>query len=345
MTGDPVEENAMKKTKTTRTTRRRNRPLFRTAALLATVVALILGLGAPANAFPQAAFPTQSSGNRGTDVLALQHLLTGQGIAVSADGVFGPATNTAVRQFQTAKGLGVDGIVGPQTWGALTPTIRQGDTGGTVKALQAALNAKRGAGLTVSGTFDAATTAAVRTFQGHAGIGVDGIVGPVTWKNLLWHYENTSFGSTMCGQSPDGNANAHWGTSAAVAQLEAAAASFAGTGNGKLPVGDSGFEHGGDIPGHASHELGLDFDVWPARTDSAQCTAGRITWQSAAYDRAATRELVKAIRAAAPGHIKLIFFNDPQLISEGLVTQYANHDNHLHVRYCEKVHANALYDC
>ncbi|MEO3849979.1 penicillin-insensitive murein endopeptidase [Streptomyces sp. B8F3] len=325
--------------------RRKNRPMFRLAVLVATVAALLLGLGSPAHAYPQAAFPTQSSGNRGTDVLALQHLLTGQGVPVTADGVFGPATTTAVREFQSAKGLGVDGIVGPQTWGALTPTIRQGDTGGAVRALQSALNAKRGAGLTVSGTFDAATTAAVRTFQGHAGIKVDGIVGPVTWKNLLWHYENTSFGSTMCGQSPDGNANAHWGTSAAVAQLEAAAASFAGTGNVKLPVGDSGFEHGGDIPGHASHEVGLDFDVWPIRTDSAQCTAGRITWQSATYDRTATRELVKAIRASAPGHIKLIFFNDPQLISEGLVTQYANHDNHLHVRYCEKVHGNALYDC
>ncbi len=86
-------------------------------------------------------------------------------------------------------------------------------------------------------------------------------------------------------------------------------------------------------------------DIWPIRTDSAQCTAGRITWQSATYDRAATRELVKAIRAAAPGHVKLVFFNDPTLISEGLTTSYANHDNHLHVRYCELVHPSSLYTC
>ena len=100
-----------------------------------------------------------------------------------------------------------------------------------------------------------------------------------------------------------------------------------------MPLGDVSFEHGGDIPGHASHEVGLDVDVWPIRTDSAQCTAGRITWQSSTYDRAATRQLVQAIRGAAPGHVELIFFNDPTLISEGLTSQYPNHDNHLHIRY------------
>ena len=37
---------------------------------------------------------------------------------------------------------------------------------------------------------------------------------------------------------------------------------------------------------------------------------------------------------ASPGHIKVILFNDPQLISEGLTVQLSpNHDNHLHVRY------------
>jgi hypothetical protein len=43
--------------------------------------------------------------------------------------------------------------------------------------------------------------------------------------------------------------------------------------------------------------------------------------------------------------VKLIFFNDPTLIAEGLTTHWDNHDNHLHVRYCEKVHPNSLYAC
>ena len=44
---------------------------------------------------------------------------------------------------------------------------------------------------------------------------------------------------------------------------------------------------------------------------SGAATIGRL------YDRGATRALIKAIRAAAPGHIKVIYFNDPVLIREG----------------------------
>src|SRR5919106_3140560 len=42
-----------------------------------------------------------------------------QALQVSADGIFGPETDTAVRQYQTRAGLEVDGIVGPATWGSL----------------------------------------------------------------------------------------------------------------------------------------------------------------------------------------------------------------------------------
>jgi len=34
--------------------------------------------------------------------------------------------------------------------------------------------------------------------------------------------------------------------------------------------------------------------------------------------------------------VKLIFFNDPQLISEGLTQSLSNHDDHLHVRFYER---------
>jgi len=59
----------------------------------------------------------RQQGASGQAVRAIQVLLSekyGYGIAV--DGVFGPATNDAVRDFQDKNGLAVDGIVGPQTW-------------------------------------------------------------------------------------------------------------------------------------------------------------------------------------------------------------------------------------
>ena len=310
-------------------------------------VLLLIGLTpSTAQAYANAFFPTQSTGNRGADVLAIQYLLQHHGQSAPADGVFGASTVAAAKAFQTAKGLGSDGIVGPQTWGALVPTISSGAGGAAVRALQVELNAKRRLSLPVDGVFSTAVRDAVIAFQSHAGIGADGIVGPVTWRNLAWHYDYPDFAANLCDQDPDGNGTAaNWATSAAAAQLEQAARSFAGTSQGKVPYGDAGFEHGGDIPGHGSHEVGLDIDIWPIRSDSAQCTAGRITWQSATYDRAATRQLVQAIRAAAPGHVRLVFFNDPVLINEGLTTQWEAHDNHLHVRFCEVVHPNSLYTC
>lgn len=305
--------------------------LARCGLVLAAAAATVLGLVPPAHAYPQASFHVLSNGNRGVDVLAAQYLLQARNSSVTADGVFGSATATAVRSFQAANGLGQDGVIGAQTWGALVQTVRPGSTGPAVRAVQVQLNKKRRLGLTVDGVFGSGTEAAVRSFQTHAGLGADAVVGPTTWRNLIWHYAYPSLAG-MCDQDPDGNGAANWGTGSTIGQLEAAVARYGG-GNGPVPLGDIGFEHGGDIPGHASHELGVDVDIWPARTDSAQCTAGRITWQSATYDRAATRALVQAVRATAPGQVVLVYFNDPTLISEGLTTSYPNHDNHLHVRY------------
>ena len=53
-------------------------------------------------------------GSRGSTIAAVQHAL-----GVPADGVYGSATRRAVMSFQRSHGLIVDGIVGPQTLGAL----------------------------------------------------------------------------------------------------------------------------------------------------------------------------------------------------------------------------------
>jgi chitosanase len=52
---------------------------------------------------------------QGEDVRAVQRALRRAGVTVKVDGVFGPATEAAVKAYQVQKGLTSDGIVGPAT--------------------------------------------------------------------------------------------------------------------------------------------------------------------------------------------------------------------------------------
>jgi uncharacterized protein YkwD len=64
--------------------------------------------------------PTLQEGSSGEAVEVLQRALQRAGFDPGpVDGEFGPMTAAAVRSFQAARGLVVDGIVGPQTWSAL----------------------------------------------------------------------------------------------------------------------------------------------------------------------------------------------------------------------------------
>jgi Common central domain of tyrosinase/Putative peptidoglycan binding domain len=128
-------------------------------------------------------WPIQRLGSRGENVRTIQYLLRHHGFPVQVDRIFGPRTQEAVRKFQRDRGLGVDGIVGNQTWPALIVLVASGSRGDPVRAVQRQLNA-RTSSLAVDGRFGPQTALAVRQFQQANGLLVDGIVGRNTWFAL-----------------------------------------------------------------------------------------------------------------------------------------------------------------
>ena len=105
------------------------------------------------------------------------------------------ATETAVRHFQETRGLGTDGIVGPETWRALVESgYRLGDRflyhrhppmrGDDVAELQRMLNSLGFEADKVDSMFGPHTLSAVLEFQNNRGLAEDGICGPVVVTEL-----------------------------------------------------------------------------------------------------------------------------------------------------------------
>lgn len=155
--------------------------------------------------------PILALGDTGSDVQWAQYLLVLKTLNYDqVDGIFGAATENAVRQLQGYSDLEVDGIVGPLTWAALhsdkqrPPTLAQGSEGQLVNRLQTVLNLGRGdfssdshAVLLVDGIFGPLTARAVRGTQAMGHVAVDGIVGLQTWA-LSVHAAGATLAS-LCG--------------------------------------------------------------------------------------------------------------------------------------------------
>jgi N-acetylmuramoyl-L-alanine amidase len=134
-------------------------------------------------------------GTSGAPVRDLQKRLTEAGIAIPVDGEYGPKTEDAVRSFQERRGLRLDGICGPETWGALVESrFRLGDRllslrqpmlrGDDVTDLQRRLNALGFDAGREDGILGPETETAVRQFQRQAVLAADGICGPATHAAL-----------------------------------------------------------------------------------------------------------------------------------------------------------------
>jgi uncharacterized protein (TIGR02594 family) len=78
------------------------------------VIAYVWPKGVPVPQMPPSDRPMLRKGSTGPYVVSVQTTL-----GIPADGQFGSVTDSAVRGYQAAAGLGVDGVVGPDTWTAL----------------------------------------------------------------------------------------------------------------------------------------------------------------------------------------------------------------------------------
>jgi hypothetical protein len=68
---------------------------------------------------------TLAPGDKGTQVAVLQRALARLGFSSGkADGVYGPATTSALKRFQQSAGLKADGILGPVTLRALGQALK-----------------------------------------------------------------------------------------------------------------------------------------------------------------------------------------------------------------------------
>lgn len=269
---------------------------------------------------------TLSLGSRGADVAILQRLLTHGGEPVAITALVGPTTEGLIKRFQAKNGLPANGVVDQPTWRALQPTMRLGHGSEAVKALQVALNEKHGFQLAQDGLFGMRTDAAVRQFQAHMGLVADGVVGPMTWAALVGHYAPLGSAGPGWYRYETINRDGAWGTAHTVATVEAVARQWHQAGHAvRLGIGDISLPHGGPIPGHRSHQRGVDVDIRVVRNDGREAP---VKYWDSAYSRSRTQELVN--RLLATGEVDVIFFNDPHV--EG-VRPWPNHDHHMHVRF------------
>jgi len=175
-------------------------------------------------------------GDRGAAVLDLQHRLGRLGFVVDGEQRnFGLLTEAALRRFQSARGLVVDGVCDVASWRALVEAAhRLGDRllyyrspmmrGDDVEDLQRRLGSLGFDAHWIDGIFGPKTHAATSRFQQNVGLPQDGVVGHSTVQAI----------ERLTGRSTGAV------TVAAVREQETLRTSSAGVASKRIVVGDTG---------------------------------------------------------------------------------------------------------
>jgi N-acetylmuramoyl-L-alanine amidase len=135
-------------------------------------------------------------GDSGPAVSEIRSILVGLELLDTASDVFDDATDSAVRAFQQSRGIGVDGLVGDETWGALDAarwrlgartlyhSVPDALVGEDVRALQERLLEMGYDSGRADSIYGPSTARAVAQFQREVGLNSDGSCGPQTMKAL-----------------------------------------------------------------------------------------------------------------------------------------------------------------
>jgi N-acetylmuramoyl-L-alanine amidase len=135
-------------------------------------------------------------GDNGAAVAEIRSILVGLELLETASDVFDEDMDTAVRAFQQSRGIGVDGLVGPETWGALDSarwrlgsrtlfhSVPNALIGEDVRELQERMLEMGYDSGRADSIYGPRTARAVAQFQREVGLSPDGSCGPQTMKAL-----------------------------------------------------------------------------------------------------------------------------------------------------------------
>ena len=163
---------------------------------------------------------TLKRGCKGDDVLELQQSLNQLAFSsLTLNGSYGSATVKAVKAFQKAQKLTVDGIAGTKTLNRLTTrlresasyprperTLKKGSSGTDVKSVQWRLKLLGYYTGSVDGKYGTNTVKAVKNFQKAKGLKADGICGTKTYDKLYPVTTVTEDATPTATQMPDATA-------------------------------------------------------------------------------------------------------------------------------------------
>jgi hypothetical protein len=100
-----------------------------------------------------------------------------------------------------------------------------------------------------------------------------------------------------------------------------------GTTPALLTINDVSLPSGGNTPDHKGHESGLSCDLRLPRKDGTAPGNTKVT--DANYDQDAMRAMLTAFKKQPLWNVT--FFNDPDLVTEGLCAVQVGHDDHAHI--------------